>query len=276
MPRPHECSTPGDLADRRTQRRLLRRDGTPPRAIRGGTGQVRRNVAASERLLDEGCEALVSTASGCGTFAKDYGHVLRHADASIAAAGARVGAATRDLCEVIDPAALAVAVATAARHASRSGSPGRRPARSSMGSDRRRRARSKRCCVPPAVNSSRLATRPCAAVRQARTRSCNRNSRASCARASSDSLLGDQRRRSRRPTSVARAPASGKSGAGAALDRDRRRPPLRLKRILSDVGRSCDAWQGNRRVACCARHSAAGTLLRQESNDGALDRSRRR
>ncbi len=74
--------------------------------------QVRRNVAASERLLDGGCEAIVSTASGCGTFAKDYGHVLRHADAATSAAGARVGAATRDLCEVIDPAALAVAVAT--------------------------------------------------------------------------------------------------------------------------------------------------------------------
>ena len=73
-------------------------------------GQVRRNVAASERLLAAGCEAIVSTASGCGTFAKDYGHALRHADPALAAAGARVGAATRDLCEVIDPAAVADAV----------------------------------------------------------------------------------------------------------------------------------------------------------------------
>jgi len=72
--------------------------------------QVRRNVEASERLLDGGCEAIVSTASGCGTFAKDYGHVLRHADASISAAGARVSAATRDLCEVVDPVALERAV----------------------------------------------------------------------------------------------------------------------------------------------------------------------
>lgn len=76
-------------------------------------GQVRRNVTASERLLDAGCEAIISTASGCGTFAKDYGHVLRHADASISTAGARVSAATRDLCEVIDPAALAAVVAAA-------------------------------------------------------------------------------------------------------------------------------------------------------------------
>jgi glycolate oxidase iron-sulfur subunit len=73
--------------------------------------QVRRNVSASERLLDAGCEAIVSTASGCGTFAKDYGHVLRHGGAAVADAGARVGAATRDLCEVIDPAALAGAMA---------------------------------------------------------------------------------------------------------------------------------------------------------------------
>ncbi|MDH4167861.1 MAG: glycolate oxidase subunit GlcF [Gammaproteobacteria bacterium] len=77
--------------------------------------QVRRNVTASERLLDGGCQAIVSTASGCGTFAKDYGHVLRHADASIAAAGARVSAATRDLCEVIDPAAIEDAVVAARR-----------------------------------------------------------------------------------------------------------------------------------------------------------------
>jgi glycolate oxidase iron-sulfur subunit len=77
--------------------------------------QVRRNVTASERLLDGDCQAIVSTASGCGTFAKDYGHVLRHADAAIAAAGARVSAATRDLCEVIDPAALEDAVAAARR-----------------------------------------------------------------------------------------------------------------------------------------------------------------
>ena len=68
--------------------------------------RARRNVMASERLLDGGCEAIVSTASGCGTFAKDYGHVLRHADAATAGAAARVGAATRDLSEVIDPAAL--------------------------------------------------------------------------------------------------------------------------------------------------------------------------
>ena len=74
--------------------------------------QVRRNVSASEHLLDAGCEAIVSTASGCGVFAKDYGHLLRHESTPVAATVARVGAATRDLCEVIDPRALADAVAS--------------------------------------------------------------------------------------------------------------------------------------------------------------------
>jgi glycolate oxidase iron-sulfur subunit len=73
--------------------------------------RVHRNVMASVRLLDGGCEAIVSTASGCGSFARDYGHVLRHAEAAIAGDAARVGAATRDLCEVIDPAALEAAIA---------------------------------------------------------------------------------------------------------------------------------------------------------------------
>jgi len=68
--------------------------------------RVRRNVEAGARLLDGGFEAIVSTASGCGVFAKDYGHALRHDLPSVRAAGERVGAATRDLCEVVDAAAL--------------------------------------------------------------------------------------------------------------------------------------------------------------------------
>ncbi|HEX9208128.1 MAG TPA: glycolate oxidase subunit GlcF [Steroidobacteraceae bacterium] len=68
--------------------------------------KVRRNVAAGARLLDQGTEAIVSTASGCGVFAKDYGYAMRHEPAAAVALAERVGAATRDLCEVIDPAAL--------------------------------------------------------------------------------------------------------------------------------------------------------------------------
>jgi glycolate oxidase iron-sulfur subunit len=73
----------------------------------GALARVRDNVAASARLLDDGIEAIVSTASGCGVFAKDYGHLLRHETADRQAAGVRVAAATRDLSEVVDPVALA-------------------------------------------------------------------------------------------------------------------------------------------------------------------------
>ena len=69
--------------------------------------KARGNVEASLRLLEGGCEAIVSTASGCGVHAKDYGHLLRHAPESQRVAAARVAAATRDLCEVIDPHAVA-------------------------------------------------------------------------------------------------------------------------------------------------------------------------
>jgi glycolate oxidase iron-sulfur subunit len=79
---------------------------------RQALAQVRRNVAASLRLLDAplgGVESIVSTASGCGVFAKDYGHLLRHESPALLAQARRVSAATRDLCEVIDPAALTAA-----------------------------------------------------------------------------------------------------------------------------------------------------------------------
>ena len=62
--------------------------------------QARLNVDMGIRLLDEGAEAIVSTASGCGVFVKDYGHLLKD-DPAYAAKAARVAAATRDLCEVI-------------------------------------------------------------------------------------------------------------------------------------------------------------------------------
>ncbi len=67
--------------------------------------QARVNVDLCIRLLDEGAEAIVSTASGCGVFVKDYGHLLQD-DPAYAAKAARVCAATRDLCEVISAADL--------------------------------------------------------------------------------------------------------------------------------------------------------------------------
>ena len=67
--------------------------------------QARRNVAACVRLLDDGAECVVSTASACGLMVKDYGRLLA-GDPSLAQAAKRVSAATRDLSEIIEPADL--------------------------------------------------------------------------------------------------------------------------------------------------------------------------
>ena len=70
--------------------------------------QARTNVDLCTQLLDDGAEAIVSTASGCGVFVKDYGHLLKD-DPAYAARAARVAAATRDLCEVISADGLRAA-----------------------------------------------------------------------------------------------------------------------------------------------------------------------
>jgi glycolate oxidase iron-sulfur subunit len=47
-------------------------------------------------------EAIVMTASGCGSTVKEYGHLLQH-DPLYREKAARISAMTRDLCEVVDP-----------------------------------------------------------------------------------------------------------------------------------------------------------------------------
>jgi len=47
-------------------------------------------------------EAIVMTASGCGTTVKEYGHLLAQ-DPQYAAKAARISAMTKDLCEVLEP-----------------------------------------------------------------------------------------------------------------------------------------------------------------------------
>ena len=70
----------------------------------GGSAEARRlarkNIDAWAATLEEGAEAIVSTASGCGVMIKDYAHLLAD-DADYADKAARVAAATRDLGEVI-------------------------------------------------------------------------------------------------------------------------------------------------------------------------------
>ncbi len=65
-----------------------------------GLAAMRRNVDAWSRRLDEGAEAIVITASGCGAMVKEYGYHLRH-DPAYAARAARVSAATLDIAEVV-------------------------------------------------------------------------------------------------------------------------------------------------------------------------------
>lgn len=61
---------------------------------------MRRNIDAWWPLLEQGAEAIVITASGCGQMVKEYGHLLRH-DPDYAAKAERISALTRDLSEVV-------------------------------------------------------------------------------------------------------------------------------------------------------------------------------
>jgi glycolate oxidase iron-sulfur subunit len=76
--------------------------------------QARRNVDAWTKFLDDGAEAIVTSASGCGVMVKDYGELLRH-EPRYAERARRVSAATRDLCEVLGVADVAAIAAGPSR-----------------------------------------------------------------------------------------------------------------------------------------------------------------
>jgi uncharacterized protein GlcG (DUF336 family)/heterodisulfide reductase subunit B len=65
-----------------------------------GLDRARRNIDAWWPAIEAGAEAIVLTASGCGAFVKEYGHLLRD-DPAYAAKAERVGALARDLVEVL-------------------------------------------------------------------------------------------------------------------------------------------------------------------------------
>lgn len=65
-----------------------------------GLGFMRRNIDAWWPHIDQGAEAIVMTASGCGAMVREYGHLLR-GDPAYAAKAARVTELTRDLSEVL-------------------------------------------------------------------------------------------------------------------------------------------------------------------------------
>ncbi len=61
---------------------------------------MRRNIDAWWPHVEQGAEAIVMTASGCGVLVKEYGHLLRN-DPAYAEKAARVSELTKDLCEVL-------------------------------------------------------------------------------------------------------------------------------------------------------------------------------
>jgi glycolate oxidase iron-sulfur subunit len=66
----------------------------------GARAQMRANIDAWWPHVEQGVEAIVMNASGCGVTVKEYGHIL-HDDPAYAAKAARVSELTRDLSELL-------------------------------------------------------------------------------------------------------------------------------------------------------------------------------
>ncbi|MBA4193929.1 MAG: glycolate oxidase iron-sulfur subunit [Comamonadaceae bacterium] len=66
----------------------------------GARAQMRANIDAWWPHIEQGVEAIVMNASGCGVTVKEYGHILRD-DPSYAARAARISELTRDLSELL-------------------------------------------------------------------------------------------------------------------------------------------------------------------------------
>ncbi|NJD05880.1 MAG: glycolate oxidase subunit GlcF, partial [Methylococcaceae bacterium] len=69
-------------------------------AVENGLATMRSNIDAWLPLLDQNCEAIVSTASGCGLMVKEYRQALQH-DREYAERAARLSDATLDLVEIV-------------------------------------------------------------------------------------------------------------------------------------------------------------------------------
>ncbi|MBX8499546.1 glycolate oxidase subunit GlcF [Pseudomonas lijiangensis] len=65
-----------------------------------GLDRARRNIDAWWPAIESGAESIIQTASGCGAFVKDYGHLLRH-DPEYASKAEQISALSKDLVEVL-------------------------------------------------------------------------------------------------------------------------------------------------------------------------------
>lgn len=66
----------------------------------GGAVQMRGNIDAWWPYVEQGVEAIIMNASGCGVMVKDYGHVLAN-DAQYANKAQKISALTKDLSELL-------------------------------------------------------------------------------------------------------------------------------------------------------------------------------
>ena len=68
---------------------------------------MRRNIDAWWPYVEQGTEAIVITASGCGTVVKDYAHLLSH-DAAYAEKARKISAQAKDISEILHKEDLSV------------------------------------------------------------------------------------------------------------------------------------------------------------------------
>lgn len=74
-------------------------------AQEAGLQRARQNIDAWWPAIETGAEAIVQTASGCGAFVKEYGHLLA-GDPAYAAKAVQVSALAKDLVEVLQSESL--------------------------------------------------------------------------------------------------------------------------------------------------------------------------
>jgi len=77
---------------------------------------MKANIDAWWPLVEAGAEAIVVTASGCGTMVKDYGHLLQR-DPQYAAKAARISSLAQDVSEVVAAQHAALSPRLASRKA---------------------------------------------------------------------------------------------------------------------------------------------------------------
>jgi len=76
-------------------------------AVDEGLNFMRRNIDAWWPYVEQGAEAIIITASGCGTVVKDYGHHLSH-DVVYAEKAKKISALARDVSEILQKENLSV------------------------------------------------------------------------------------------------------------------------------------------------------------------------